>query len=239
MAKYTINFACGHGDMVKELFGKQAERDRKIAWMESNMVCGDCYRAGQRKADADAPKTCTVHVTAIQEPQVIFAVAGQIEANKDALAGLGFRWQEGIGGVFDMLSVSRPTKRFCVVHRIDSLEELSSWTAQMYNSLKDLGYDPQNALNPIDLEMVRKSFAERTAKAENIATAVAENPKPTRPAWYAEMMAKPGSTWNGKIYPGGRIYISNVEHKLSKEKVAELEAYNKARTAHAAALKQI
>lgn len=43
MAKYEVNFSCGHTE-VKELFGKTSERERKINYWEKYGVCTSCYR---------------------------------------------------------------------------------------------------------------------------------------------------------------------------------------------------
>lgn len=41
--KYYIQFSCGHKATV-ELFGKSADRDKKIRYFEEQGVCPDCYR---------------------------------------------------------------------------------------------------------------------------------------------------------------------------------------------------
>lgn len=41
--KYDVKFACGHTSTI-ELFGKAAERERKIAFYEKNYLCPDCYK---------------------------------------------------------------------------------------------------------------------------------------------------------------------------------------------------
>ena len=46
MAKYSITFKCGHDEEI-QLTGKVSDREEKIAWMEENRVCADCYRAEQ------------------------------------------------------------------------------------------------------------------------------------------------------------------------------------------------
>lgn len=43
MAKYTINHNCGHQEEV-ELFGKETDRQRKIAWLET-LECDKCSAA--------------------------------------------------------------------------------------------------------------------------------------------------------------------------------------------------
>lgn len=41
--KYTVKFSCGHDDTV-ELFGKNADRQRKIDYFMNCGVCSACYK---------------------------------------------------------------------------------------------------------------------------------------------------------------------------------------------------
>ena len=43
MAKYNINYSCGHMKVVN-LFGKETEREKKIKYFENYGICYDCYR---------------------------------------------------------------------------------------------------------------------------------------------------------------------------------------------------
>ena len=55
MAKYNITFSCGHTATIS-LFGKESDRQRKIAWYEENGICPECYKkkiAAERQAAAD------------------------------------------------------------------------------------------------------------------------------------------------------------------------------------------
>lgn len=47
--KYEVKFSCGHTETV-ELFGKNADRQRKIAWFEESGLCSKCY-AEQKSAE--------------------------------------------------------------------------------------------------------------------------------------------------------------------------------------------
>ena len=48
MAKYTISAGCGH-TVEQQLFGKDAERARRIEWMQSESgKCNACYAAMKR-----------------------------------------------------------------------------------------------------------------------------------------------------------------------------------------------
>lgn len=56
MAKYTVTYKCGHTRTV-ELFGRESERDRKIAWYKEFCSCPECYAAEQAaKREAEAQK---------------------------------------------------------------------------------------------------------------------------------------------------------------------------------------
>ena len=55
MAKYDVRFSCGHVATIC-LYGKEADRQRKIAWYERDGLCPDCYRKQQeeeKKAEAE------------------------------------------------------------------------------------------------------------------------------------------------------------------------------------------
>ncbi len=47
--KYEVIFSCGHTETV-ELFGKNADRQRKISWFEESGLCSKCY-AEQKAAE--------------------------------------------------------------------------------------------------------------------------------------------------------------------------------------------
>lgn len=47
--KYEVRFSCGHTETV-ELSGKNADRQRKIAWFEASGLCSRCY-AEQKSAE--------------------------------------------------------------------------------------------------------------------------------------------------------------------------------------------
>ena len=46
--KYDVTHTCGHTSRV-ELFGKNADREKRLAWLERT-VCPDCIRAEQNEA---------------------------------------------------------------------------------------------------------------------------------------------------------------------------------------------
>lgn len=50
--KYEVKFSCGHTETV-ELFGKNADRQRKIAWFEESGLCSKCYAEKKAAEMAD------------------------------------------------------------------------------------------------------------------------------------------------------------------------------------------
>lgn len=51
MAKYTVKFACGHEEVIN-LYGSNAERERKIAYYQEHVKCSECYKA-EKKAEKE------------------------------------------------------------------------------------------------------------------------------------------------------------------------------------------
>lgn len=43
MAKYTINYSCGHTGEL-QLYGKYKDRENKIEWLEREGLCPECYQ---------------------------------------------------------------------------------------------------------------------------------------------------------------------------------------------------
>ena len=150
MAKYTVNYSCGHGSIQKELFGPHADRERKIEWMESNMVCPECYKS--QKADQDAAAEKSAHVALVPGVDIVLQVhvEGQIEANKTALYDLGFRWSEKADGILGYFSMSRPGRCLATAHKCGSAEDATTWLAGVIAKLDTLGYKISSSLGPLD-----------------------------------------------------------------------------------------
>lgn len=55
MAKYDVTYSCGHTATI-QFYGPSAERERKIAWMEREGLCPECYREWQRDENARKAK---------------------------------------------------------------------------------------------------------------------------------------------------------------------------------------
>ena len=70
MAKYDVRFSCGHTATI-ELFGKEKDRQRKIAWYEENGLCPDCYRKQQEEEKKAAAEKAAAEASSLGLPELI------------------------------------------------------------------------------------------------------------------------------------------------------------------------
>lgn len=47
--KYVVKHSCGHTEVI-DLGGKNAERERRIKWLEDRGLCSECYREKMMEA---------------------------------------------------------------------------------------------------------------------------------------------------------------------------------------------
>lgn len=85
MSKYTIKYACGHGDFEENLVGKVSDRQGRADWLANNKVCPDCYKAIKASEEAAAPKNAKIVLITASDPVIAIEVTGQIDCSKDAL----------------------------------------------------------------------------------------------------------------------------------------------------------
>lgn len=245
MANYTINYACGHGSISKQLYGKHAERDRKIEWMEANMVCPACFKAQKTDEDAAAKKIGKICLVPALEPIISIEVSGQIEAHKDALYELGYRWSDSTNdGLFGYFSSQRPARVLAMLCKVESPDQAGSWISEQQAALKALGYEITDSLSQIDMAYLANSLGQHQAASDAKAAAAARmaeiqaaDPKPPVAPLrerIADLEKSSGGKWNGKIYGkrgGYNFYIANKNYPATDAEVAEREAINAARAA--------
>lgn len=76
--KYDVTFSCGHTETV-ELFGKSADRERRIEWYKEHGVCTECYKKQQAERQSNANKALKEKfpqlptITGVSENQVKYA----------------------------------------------------------------------------------------------------------------------------------------------------------------------
>lgn len=90
--KYEITYSCGH-EGVKDLIGKQSERDRKIRYYETQCLCPECAR--KKRDEENKALGVVLHLTCDHDTEIIEIIAyGDTYAHKEELKKLGFRFGE-------------------------------------------------------------------------------------------------------------------------------------------------
>lgn len=104
--KYYVTFSCGHEGEVN-LYGKAAERDRRIAWYEKEGICPDCYRKMKEEERKQADEELAAYADKIEaeynlpelegtEKQVAWARKIRAGAIKNFEANEGWLFKEFI-----------------------------------------------------------------------------------------------------------------------------------------------
>lgn len=235
MAKYQINYSCGHGSFEKNLYGKHSERDNYVEWAEQNMVCPDCYKAAKKEEDSKAEKIAKICLVPNLDPTISIEVTGQIEANKDDLYKFGYHWcDSNNNGLLGYFSTKKPQRVLALTSRIESVEQIGEWITEQQNNLEKLGYKLLNGLNDLDIIWIKDNLAKKQEKKENLKNIQEKDPKPEISPLRKRIAAiekESGSKWNGKIY--GRkdsynFYVANVKYNATNFEVEERETINKA-----------
>jgi hypothetical protein len=237
MAKYTVTYACGHGEHEENLFGPGKDRDSKIAWMESSMVCKDCYKAKMQAADAAAPMVASIRLQLASDPLIAIEVQGQIESHKQALYDLGYRWSDSSeGGMMGWLLSTRSKQVLAMLHHINDLHVMQEWITSQQVALAAIGYTLKNTMNTLDVVYLAKQIKDRQASADaksqaqaKLAEIKATDPEPGRSplrARIAQIEKERGAKWNGKIY--GRkgyfnFYVADKNYSATDAEVLERE----------------
>jgi hypothetical protein len=222
MAQYTIDYACGHGSVVKNLTGKHADRESYIAWAKDNLLCPECYAKAKAEADDRAERRAVIKLDIHDgKRDLVVEVEGGRQTNAALLDELGARTSRdrwGITTITYRLTADRAT--------------MIAWINRVGESLQGSGYRVQSLVTKAEaLAQCDAIQAEDAAAVAQVATQIAAKDAivAARPAWYQAILDKYDQPrWNGKIYgkPGKySIYISNVEHKITDEQAADLRAY--------------
>lgn len=237
MAKYTIDYACGHGSFVENIVGPTAGRQDKADWLAANKVCPACYKAKKTAEEAAAPKTAKIVLIPAAGPVIAIELAGQTEQNKEALYAAGYRWADShSGGLLGYFSMRRPGRNLAMMLEITSIEQMQQWVIAQNAKLAEIGYPLASNLSALDVEYLRKTLATQTehATAKDAAKAKmaeinATDPRPIASPLRHRIAALEKSTdqqWNGKIYGKKgywNFYVSGTKHAATDAEVAARE----------------
>jgi hypothetical protein len=239
MAKYEVNYVCGHGSVVKKLYGPGEGRQEFLDWAKDNLLCQVCWVERLREQDAAAPAIAVFSAT-INPIEAIWTASGQLEAHKAPLEALGFGWRVGVpeltsfSPLFSLADRLSRSWAYVATYAPTSHLDMQSWAGRMELSLTNLGYKCEVAVKLIDAAMVEWAFGERKAREREKAEAerrlqewLAVNPMPKPPDWYRGLLASYGGTarCNGRIYRHDHIYVNNTEHRLTPGQQEEFLAY--------------
>lgn len=221
MAKYTVLMSCGHEDTV-ELFGKSADRERKIEYFKTNGLCKECYK--KQIEEQQAEKGFRFNATVLPdinhnngEIQLFVWFDGNTKPYKDSIKELGgYRWTECEAAI-NYFSVTRP--EMCWGKAID-LKDLLTETQKAESIGAESAVIEANLFS---MAHYRIALEKHNAWIEN-AKKIASIPEPEIP----EIVT--GHKWNQKIY--GRagyysIYPDGVKTQITDEQAEELSDYLK------------
>lgn len=222
MAKYTVTMSCGHEDTV-ELFGKSAERERKIEYFKTNGLCKECYKKQMEEQQAD--KGFKFNATALPdvnhnngEIQLFVWFDGNTKPYKDAIKGLGgYRWMECEAAI-NFFSVTRP--EMCWGKTIDQKD-----LPEEVKKAESIGAESSVAeVNLFSLAHYGIALEKHNAWLEN-AKKIAAIQKPEVP----EIIMN-HKRWNQKVYGKAgyyAIYPDGVKVQITDEQAEELNDYLK------------
>lgn len=157
MAKYTINYNCGHSGEV-QLYGPGRERERKIEWMEGR-DCPSCYGRARRAENDAKPLGATLIYNPFSDGVWFAITEGNTYAVKDQLKAAGLRWSEYQDNS-DVLGVRAPRKAWMLKVADKPSDQLADQLAAAITKLKGLGVININAdsslMARISYEVTRK-----------------------------------------------------------------------------------
>lgn len=86
--KYDITYSCGHTATI-QLYGSTAERERKIAWMEHEGLCPDCYREWQQEENTRKAKEALEGITLPELTGTPKQIAYAMSRRDEFISGFG------------------------------------------------------------------------------------------------------------------------------------------------------
>ena len=224
MGKYRVLMSCGHMQTV-QLFGKEADRRRKIAYFEESGICTECYKEEMEAA----AKSEGLIFNASVLPQVdnksgsiLLAVwfSGDTKSHKEDIKALGgYRWGEREAAE-DYFSGKRPPLCWKKVIKMEDLEEEVSKATSI--GAVDVRMDKglPSSMHYRIAESAQKDWRERKAKIAALAN-------PTTPSIIK------GHQWNETIYGklgNYSIYLDGEKTAITDEQAKELRGYVHAHT---------
>ncbi len=219
MAKYDVTFSCGHTETV-ELFGKDVDRKRKIAWFERECKCSVCQE--RESADLRAQRSETLAANGYT-----FDFDGTEKQAAYAEDIIGCALISIFNAFDDSKCQNACAKLFLLV--ITAVRKVDLKSAKSVIDAKDtIESDSRNTIKAMKTLIAKNGitaalneFAEQIKKTEAMI-----QPKPELPERPEIVKNK---KWNGKVYGkqgGYNIYLNGEKTMISDEQAAELKEYS-------------
>lgn len=219
--KYTILMSCGHEDTI-DLFGKGADRERKIEYFKAHGLCKNCYQKEMVEQTGNEPFTFNATVLPYineKNGSILLNVwfDGNTMPHKDAIKSLGdYKWGER-KSANDFFSTSNPPMCWNKTIELNSLKKEIE-NAQSIGAKNIVSDDGLFAMVHYQIAADKhKLWVKKHSDIANIEKpAVPDILKNHR--WNQKIYGKVG---NYSIYPDGEKTM------ISDEQATEIEAYLK------------
>lgn len=227
MAKYDVKFMCGHIKTV-DLSGKESDRQRKIAWLESSCNCSQCEEKKALEASQARKELLLRNGFAFSfsgtEKQIAYAedIVGNALAN--------------------IINSESANDEYRIIAAKMLVAGMAAYKGVDFRSAKSVIENKAKIENYVEgaiASLSRTEISEKTLENMKKMLNDAESLINTTPA--APTAAEPtvpalikGKRWNGKVYGKSgnhSIYLDSVKTIITDEQAAELEAYTAAKEA--------
>lgn len=223
MAKYTITMSCGH-EVVKQLFGKSEDRERKIKYYEEYGLCEECYKKHvmEKEKNEDLVFNAEVLPWIDNEGDIIISAwfTGSTLTHKDQIKTLGgYTWGHCSCSMYTLNHSDFFWNRILKLKDLD--EELKK--VESINAVYEISQDKLCSTNGY-----KKAKLEQK-KWNDAKQAIGETKKPIAPEiirdkkWNRTIYGKAG---NYSIYPDGdKTFISDEQAEELRNYLTLLAEY--------------
>lgn len=219
--KYTITMSCGH-EVVVDLIGPGADREKKIKYYEAYGLCKECYKKNLEKSQKEVGLCFDVSATSkidykTGEPLINLYFYGDTMPHKEEIKALGYMWgykEKGEYYSYKKPGEYSPAGKFWnKTIKISLLEEELEKVKPTGVEIPSTEQVKKMAYRYTKSEV--EEWKERKEKIESL-------PKPERP----EILE--GGNWNGTVYGGNGkacIYLNSKKISVTDEQATELRKY--------------
>lgn len=181
---YDITYCCGHKGQVS-LYGKHVDRERKIAWMEANKLCPDCWKIECEKRNRENGIFITLgycysaNDNAEYVPHIYIGAFGDTYNNKEILKEMGFFFARN-GGSICFPNVFNESNSWAIELKGSEIDDLQGTVDEIVERIKEkMGkckfhpWEYHEGIHLVEAYNKRKEFlAEQEIEKENDAKQV-------------------------------------------------------------------